>query len=65
MAADGHLEIGLSRGLHIREELLSAHVDACRLLYVSDIHLRRGRSANLCGQVVEAARRSQPSQGGS
>src|SRR5262245_22944704 len=54
------LEIGLSRDLHIREERLSPRPDACRLLYVSDIHLRNGRSAALCGQVVAAVSRSRP-----
>src|SRR5438034_851562 len=32
--------------------------DACRLMYVSDIHLRRKRSDNLCRQVIESARYS-------
>src|SRR5262245_29317549 len=32
--------------------------DACRLMYVSDIHLRRTRSENLCRQVIESARSS-------
>src|SRR5207244_5754835 len=32
--------------------------DACRLMYVSDIHLRRNRSDHLCRQVFEAARSS-------
>ena len=38
------LEIGFSRSLHVREERLSERGDSCRLLYISDIHLRRGRS---------------------
>jgi predicted MPP superfamily phosphohydrolase len=50
----GSLEIGLRRALHVREERLSAQHDACRLAYVSDIHLRKGRSENLCRQVLEA-----------
>ena len=50
----GDLEIGLRRALHVREERLSTRHDACRLLYVSDIHLRRGRSDVLCGQVLES-----------
>lgn len=33
--------------------------DACRLMYVSDIHLRRTRSDNLCRQVIESARSSE------
>lgn len=56
----GLLEIGLQQPLHIREERLSTRHDACRLLYVSDIHLRNGRTDRLCGQVVEAAQRSGP-----
>lgn len=52
------LEIGLQGALHVREERLSLRSDACRLMYVSDIHLRRGRSDNLCRQVVESVRAS-------
>ncbi len=55
----GPLEIGINGALHIREERLSMRDDACRLLYVSDIHLRRNRSDNLCRQVIEAARHSE------
>lgn len=54
----GLLEMGLNGALHIREERLSTRHDACRLLYVSDIHLRQGRSDNLCRQVFESARHS-------
>jgi predicted MPP superfamily phosphohydrolase len=54
------LEIGLSRPLHVREEHLSARHDACRLLYISDIHLRNGRSDRLGRQVLEAATRCRP-----
>jgi uncharacterized protein len=50
----GALEIGLRRALHVREERLSTRHDACRLLYVSDIHLRKGRSDVLCGQVLDS-----------
>lgn len=50
------LQLGLSGSLHIREERLSPRPDGCRLVYVSDIHLRRGRSDNLCRQVIESAR---------
>ena len=50
----GTLEIGLRRALHVREERLSARPDACRLLYVSDIHLRNGRSETLSRQVLDA-----------
>jgi uncharacterized protein len=54
------LEIGLGRALHVREERLSTRPDACRLLYVSDIHLRNGRSAVLCRQVIDAVTASNP-----
>lgn len=54
------MEIGLSRALHVRDERLSARPDACRLLYVSDIHLRNGRSAALSRQVLDAAERCRP-----
>ena len=54
------LEIGLSRALHVREERLSTRHDAYRLLYVSDIHLRRGRSDLLCGQVLDSVVRCKP-----
>ena len=60
MAAAGALEIGLHRALHVREERLSGRHDACRLVYVSDIHLRRGRSDRLCQQVLDAVTRSVP-----
>jgi predicted MPP superfamily phosphohydrolase len=50
----GKLEIGLQRALHVREERLSTRDDAYRLLYVSDIHLREGRSDGLCGQVLDS-----------
>jgi len=52
----GPLTIGLNGALHVREERLSIRHDACRLMYVSDIHLRRARSHNLCRQVIESAR---------
>ena len=54
------LEIGLRGALHIREERLSSRDDACRLLYVSDLHLRNGRSAALCRQVLDAVARCSP-----
>ncbi len=50
----GALDIGLRRPLHVREERLAARRDACRLLYVSDIHLRPGRSATLCRHILDA-----------
>lgn len=54
------MEIGLSGDLLVREERLSLRQDACRVLYVSDIHLRRSRSENLCRQVLAAVDRSAP-----
>ena len=50
----GALEIGLRRPLHIREERLSTRHDACRLLYLSDLHLRNGRSETLRRQILDA-----------
>jgi hypothetical protein len=55
----GPLTFGLNGALHIREERLSIRSDACRLMYVSDIHLRRTRSENLCRQVIDSARSSE------
>jgi uncharacterized protein len=54
------LEIGLNRALHIREERLSTRPDACRLLYISDIHLRNGRSDRLCRQILDSVTRCNP-----
>lgn len=54
------LELGLRHPLHLREERLSSSGDACRLLYISDIHLRNGRSDRLSAQVIDAAGRSTP-----
>jgi predicted MPP superfamily phosphohydrolase len=54
------LELGRRRALHVREERLSSRSDACRLLYVSDIHLRNGRSSALCRQVLDSAVRCKP-----
>ncbi len=53
----GLLEIGLNAPLHIREERLSSCPNACRLVYVSDIHLRDGRSDHITMQVVDAVHR--------
>jgi predicted MPP superfamily phosphohydrolase len=52
----GPLTIGLDGALHVREERLAIGAEVCRLMYVSDIHLRRHRSDHLCRQVMEAAR---------
>ena len=56
------LEIGLNRALHIREERLSARHDPCRLLYISDIHLRNGRSGRLSRQVLDTVAGVAPMQ---
>lgn len=56
----GPLEIGLNQALHVREERLSTRHDACRLLYVSDIHLRNGRSDKLTRQVLDSVARCHP-----
>ena len=56
----GLLEIGLQGTLQIRVERLSQSPDACRLMYVSDIHLRQGRSKNLVQQVLDSAQRCEP-----
>ena len=50
------LTIGLNEALYVREERVSTRHDACRLMYVSDIHLRPGRSDHLSRQVIESAR---------
>jgi uncharacterized protein len=54
------LEIGLRQALYVREERLSTRHDACRLLYVSDIHLRNGRSDTLCRQISDAVAACSP-----
>jgi predicted MPP superfamily phosphohydrolase len=56
----GPLEIGLNHAVHIREERLTTRRDACRLLYVSDIHLRNGRSDMLCRHVFDSVTRCNP-----
>jgi uncharacterized protein (DUF2236 family)/predicted MPP superfamily phosphohydrolase len=56
----GPLEIGLDRALHVREERVTTRQDACRLLYLSDIHLRNGRSDAICRQVLDAVNRCRP-----
>ncbi len=56
----GPLEIGLQRALLVREERLSEEPNACRILYVSDIHLRRRRSQGLADQITAAARQAAP-----
>jgi uncharacterized protein len=54
----GPLEIGRTAPLHVREEWLTTSPNAYRLMYVSDIHLRRGRSDRLATQVIDAVRRA-------
>ena len=56
------IEVGFRGPLHVREERLSGRADTCRLLYVSDIHLRTGRSDRLMQQVLDAAVRCRPDQ---
>ena len=56
----GVLEIGLNLALYVREERLTTRYDACRLMYVSDIHLRRGRSDRLCCQVIGSVHQCEP-----
>jgi uncharacterized protein len=53
-------QFGLWRPLEVREEILSGHVRSCRLAYVSDIHLRRGRSRLISDQVADALERARP-----
>ncbi len=53
-------DVGLRRPLAVRHERIRQSGDACRLLYASDIHLRKGRSKILSDQVVDAARRARP-----
>lgn len=58
--ATGGIEIGLRRPLAVREETISRGSDRCRVAFVSDIHLRRGRSERLSGQVLDALDRANP-----
>ncbi|MES2924482.1 MAG: metallophosphoesterase [Verrucomicrobiota bacterium] len=53
-------QLGLRRPLEVREEIIQEHARPCRLAYVSDIHLRRGRSRHLAGQVLDALHRARP-----
>ena len=54
------LEIGLQSPLHVRTERLTSRPDACRVLYVSDVHLRPSRSQHLSQQVIDAAHGADP-----
>ncbi len=58
--AEPGFQFGLSRALVIREEMVSEDPHPCRLAYVSDIHLRRGRSQLLSDQVMDALDRAHP-----
>jgi uncharacterized protein len=49
------LEVGLDGPLSVREEIFQSD-DACRVLYISDIHLRRRRSGQIVRQIAEKAR---------
>jgi predicted MPP superfamily phosphohydrolase len=53
-------QLGLHRPLEVREEIIANHQQPCRLAFVSDIHLRRGRSRLLSNQVVNALERARP-----
>ena len=53
-------QFGLRRPLEIREEIISEHAKPCRIAYVSDIHLRRGRSKLLANQIIDAVQRARP-----
>lgn len=53
-------QVGLGRSLEVREEIIQQSLMPCRIAYVSDIHLRRGRSARLSEQVVDALDRALP-----
>lgn len=53
-------QIGLRAPLEVREEILRESARPCRIAYVSDIHLRRGRSQRLAEQVLDAVLRAAP-----
>ena len=53
-------QLGLRQALEVRVEIIREHAQSCRLAYVSDIHLRRGRSQLLSDQVVDALERARP-----
>ncbi len=50
-------EIGWRAPLHVRTEQVGTRAGSCRIAYVSDIHLRRGRSGRLAANVIAAVRR--------
>ena len=53
-------QLGLDRPLEIREERIREHAHPCRVAYISDIHLRRGRTRRLCDQGLEAIEQARP-----
>jgi predicted MPP superfamily phosphohydrolase len=53
-------QFGLRRPLEVREEIIRKHPQPCRIAYISDIHLRRGRSQLLASQIIDAAQRARP-----
>ena len=50
--------LGLKTALDVREEIIGQHSKPCRIAYVSDIHLRKGRSGWIASQVIDALERS-------
>lgn len=54
------LHLGLHRPLRVREEIIASPQHPCRFAYVSDIHLRRGRSHLLGSQVIAALEKAEP-----
>jgi predicted MPP superfamily phosphohydrolase len=53
-------QFGLRRPLEVRVEIIREHAQPCRIAYVSDIHLRRGRSPLLANQIIDAVQRARP-----
>jgi len=53
-------QFGLRRPLEVREEIIREHARPCRIAYLSDIHLRRGRSELLADQIIDAIQRAGP-----
>jgi predicted MPP superfamily phosphohydrolase len=54
------IEVGLKAPLHIREERVSHHPHTSRVVYISDIHLRKRRSGAISRQVLDAVHRCTP-----
>ncbi|MEM7012057.1 MAG: metallophosphoesterase [Verrucomicrobiota bacterium] len=53
-------QIGYRDPLQVRIEKIGDHPDPCRVAYVSDIHLRSGRSQLLSEQVIDALKLAEP-----